>query len=99
MGQNIAHIPLDFAPEQSVSGVHQGARMDQSTARFTIRMLLIEIRRTLEAAASTAKAAETCAETGNIKSGISVAHEIEQPVYEAGRLLDAGLINRLSKEE
>jgi hypothetical protein len=51
-------------------------------------------------AASTAKAAEARAETGNVEQGVPVALDIEQPVYEAGRLLDAAsLINRPSKEE
>jgi hypothetical protein len=74
--------------------------MDQPTAGFAIKMLLTEICEQLEEASSVAKAAETCAESGNIDQGVKVALDIEQSVYEAGRLLDAAsLINRLSKEE
>jgi hypothetical protein len=74
--------------------------MDQPTAGFAIKMLLTEIREQLEEASSVAKAAEPCAESGNIEQGVKVALDIEQPVYEAGRLLDAAsLINQLSKEE
>jgi hypothetical protein len=74
--------------------------MDQPTARFAIKTLLTEIREQLDEASSVAKAAEACADAGNIDPGVKVALDIEPPVYEAGRLLDvASLINRLSKEE
>ena len=36
---------------------------------------------------------------GNVEKGVEAALDIEQPVYEAGRLLDAAsLINRLANE-
>jgi hypothetical protein len=45
-----------------------------------------------------AKAAEACALAG-ITEGVVVSMDIEQPVYEAGRLQDAvSLLNRLSRE-
>jgi hypothetical protein len=73
--------------------------MDQATAQFAIKILLTEIRRVTEDAASTAKAAEVCAQAGNIEQGVSIVLDVEQAAYEAGRLLDAAsLINRLSKE-
>ena len=46
--------------------------MDQTAAQFAIKILLTEIRQVLEGAASTAKAAEACAETGNIEQGLQV---------------------------
>jgi hypothetical protein len=74
--------------------------MDKTAAQFAIKMLLTEIRRVTEEAASTAKAAEVCAEAGNVEQGVRVVLDVEQAAYEAGRLLDAAsLINRLSKEE
>jgi hypothetical protein len=74
--------------------------MDQPTAGFAIKVLLSQIRERLEEASSVAKAAEGCAESGNIDQGAKVALDIEQLIYEASRLLDAAsLINRLSKEE
>lgn len=77
-----------------------GLAMDQTAAQFAIKAFLTLIRQTLEDAASAAKAAEACAETGNVDQGVRVALDIEQPIYEASRLLDAAsLINRLSKEE
>lgn len=63
-----------------------------------IKTLLSEIRRRLEEGAAISKAAEVCAEAGNIDKGVQVALDIEQLAYEAGRLLDAAsLLNRLSK--
>jgi hypothetical protein len=51
----------------------------------------------LNEAARIAEAAEACAEAGGISEGVSVSMDIEQLVYEAGRLHDtASLLNRLS---
>ena len=41
---------------------------------------------------------EACASAGSIAEGISVSMDIEQLIYEAGRLHDAAsLLNRLSR--
>lgn len=73
--------------------------MDTPAAEFAIKVLLNEIREHLDDAVGTAKAAEACANSGNIGKGVEVALDLEQQVYEASRLLDAAsLINRLSKE-
>ena len=73
--------------------------MDKPTAEFAIKTLLSEIRSQLDDAASIAKAAQACAAAGNVAKGVEVALGLEQPVYEAGRLLDAAsLINRLARE-
>ena len=74
--------------------------MDQTATKFATKTFLIVIRQTLEDATSAAKAAEACAEIGNVDQGLRVAFDIEQPIYEASPLLDAAsLINRLSREE
>ena len=45
-----------------------------------------------------AKAAEACASAGSVAEGIAVSMDIEQLIYEAGRLHDAAsLLNRLSQ--
>jgi hypothetical protein len=59
---------------------------------------LSEIHSRLSEAAQIAKAAEACASAGSIAEGISVSMDIEQLIYEAGRLHDAAsLLNRLSQ--
>lgn len=70
--------------------------MDPQTTEITIRAYLTEIRSRLDKAASIAKAAEACALSGNIETGIEVALDIEQIVYEVNAFLNAAsLINRL----
>jgi len=50
-------------------------------------------------AARIAKAAEACALAGSIAEGVAVSMDIEQLIYEAGRLQDAAsLLNRLSRD-
>jgi hypothetical protein len=59
---------------------------------------LIEIHSRLSEAAQIAKAAEASASAGSIAEGVSVLMDIEQLIYEAGRLHDAAsLLNRLSQ--
>jgi hypothetical protein len=61
--------------------------------------LLTEIPSRLSEAARIAKAAEACALTGSVAEGVTVSMDIEQLIYEAGRLQDAAsLLNRLSRE-
>jgi hypothetical protein len=51
----------------------------------------------LDEATRIAKAAVACAATGAISEAVGVSMDIEQLVYEAGRLQDAAsLLNRLS---
>jgi hypothetical protein len=76
-----------------------GAAMDHATIEPAIRILLTEIHSRLVEAARIAKAAEACALAGSIAEGVTVSMEIEQLIYEAGRLQDAAsLLNRLSGE-
>jgi hypothetical protein len=73
--------------------------MDHATIEPAIRIILAEIHSKLNEAARIAKAAEACALAGSIAEGETVSMEIEQLIYEAGRLQDAvSLLNRLSRE-
>ena len=72
--------------------------MDRIATEAAIKTFLSEIRRRLDEAASLAKAAEVCAQSGDVDKGVEVALDIEQLAYEATRLLDAAsLLNRISK--
>jgi hypothetical protein len=71
--------------------------MDRATIEPAIRIVLTEIHSKLNEAARIAKAAETCALAGSIAEGVTVSMDIEQLIYEVGRLQDAAsLLNRLS---
>jgi hypothetical protein len=73
--------------------------MDRATIEPVIRVLLTEIHARLNEAARIAKAAEACALAGSVAEGVTVSMDIEQLIYEAGRLQDAAsLLNRLSRE-
>jgi hypothetical protein len=73
--------------------------MDRATIEPAIKILLTEIHSKLNEAARIAKAAEACATAGSVNEGISVSMDIEQLIYDAGRLQDAAsLLNRLSSE-
>jgi len=72
--------------------------MDSAVNNDAIKVCLSEIHSRLSEAARIAKAAEACASAGSIAEGISVSMDIEQLIYEAGRLHDAAsLLNRLSQ--
>ena len=73
--------------------------MDRATMEPAIRILLTEIHAKLNEAARIAKAAEACAMAGSTAEGVAVSMDIEQLIYEAGRLGDAAsLLSRLSRE-
>ena len=73
--------------------------MDRTATDQAIKVLLSEIHRRLDDAARIAKAAEACALAGSVVEGVSVSMDIEQLIYEAGRLQDAAsLLNRLALE-
>ena len=73
--------------------------MDRTATDQTINVLLSEIHRRLDDAARIAKAAEACALAGSVAEGVSVSMDIEQLIYEAGRLQDAAsLLHRLTRE-
>lgn len=73
--------------------------MDHVTIEPALKLLLSEIHSRLNEAARIAKAADACALAGSVAEGVAVSMDIEQILYEAGRLQDAAsLLNRLSRE-
>src|SRR5882757_5388898 len=73
--------------------------MDRATIEPAIRSVLTEIHSKLNEAARIAKAAEACASAGSVAEGVTVSMDIEQLIYEVGRLQDAAsLLNRLSRQ-
>jgi len=73
--------------------------MDRATIEPAIRSVLTEIHSKLNEAARIAKAAEACALAGSVVEGVTVSMDIEQLIYEIGRLQDAAsLLNRLSRQ-
>jgi len=73
--------------------------MDRAIVAKTIAIILTEIHLRLDEAARIAKAAEACALPSYITEGVTVSMNIEQIIYETGRLQDAAsLLNRLSRE-
>jgi hypothetical protein len=73
--------------------------MDRTIIEPAITILLTEIHSRLRDATRIAKAAEACALAGSLAEGVAVSMEIEQILYETGRLQDAAsLLNRLSRE-
>jgi hypothetical protein len=71
--------------------------MNRAIAEKTITIILTEIHLRLAEAVRIAKAAEACALAGSIAEGVTVSMDIEQIIYETGRLQDAAsLLNRLS---
>ena len=72
--------------------------MDPHTVEITIKVYLKQMRERLDRAASIAKAAEACADSGNVEKGIEVALDVEQLIYEVNTFLNAAsMINRISK--
>jgi hypothetical protein len=73
--------------------------MEHASIEPAIRLILAEIHIKLDEAARIAKAAEACIESGAIAEGVEVSMDIEQLLYEAGRLQDAAsLLNRMRRE-
>ncbi len=60
---------------------------------------LDEMHSRLSDAARIAKAAQACAQAGSLSEAVTVSMDIEQLIYEAGRLHDAAsLLNRLAQD-
>lgn len=73
--------------------------MDRLAIEPAIRLILGEIHSKLSEAVGIAEAAQACAAVGSIAEGVTVSMDIEQLIYEAGRLHDAAsLLNRLSRD-
>ncbi len=72
--------------------------MDAKSVEVSLNLYLKQMRERLEQAAGIAKAAETCAESGNVGKGIEIALYIEQLIYEVSTFLNAAsLIHRIGK--
>ncbi len=72
--------------------------MDPHTVEVTIKIYLKQMRERLERAASIAKAAEACADAGNVEKGIEIALDVEELIHEMNTFLNAAsMINRLGK--
>jgi hypothetical protein len=76
----------------------EALRMDAQTTDIAIKAFIRKIVERLDQASGIAKAAQTCAETGNVAQAVEIALGIEPPIYEAGTLLNAAsLINRIAE--
>lgn len=72
--------------------------MDTATVDIAIKSFLKQMRERLEEAALIAKAADACAEAGNVEKGIEVALDVEQLIHEVSTFLNAAsMINRIGK--
>ena len=69
-------------------------RMDTKVVEVTLKMHVAEMRTRLDQAATIAKAAEACAEAGNVSKAIEIALDIEQILYEVTTLLNAASMMR-----
>ncbi|MGE0037726.1 MAG: hypothetical protein AB7S93_19070 [Xanthobacteraceae bacterium] len=70
------------------------------TVETTIKVYLSQMRVRLDEATGIAKAAEVCADTGNLSKGIEIALDVEQLLYEVNTLLNAAsLIHRLGNSQ
>jgi hypothetical protein len=68
--------------------------MDRTAADAVTKALLGKIHRKLQEAAGIAKAAEVCAESGNVPTAVTMVMDIEDPTYQANRMLSAALLIR-----
>lgn len=66
--------------------------MDRAAADAVTKALLTNIHRKLQEAVSVAKAAEACAVSGNVQSAVRMVMDIEEPTYQANRMLNAALL-------
>ena len=72
--------------------------MDPVTLEITIKGHLKEMRKRLDRAASIARAAQTCADTGNVEKGVEIALDVEQLIYKVNTFLNAAsLVDRIGK--
>jgi hypothetical protein len=68
--------------------------MDRTAADAVTKALLANIHRRLQEAASIAKAAELCAESGNVQTAVKMVMDIEDSTHQADRMLSAALLIR-----
>ncbi len=73
--------------------------MDKAAINETIKACFGEIHARLREATQIAKAAEACAIAGSLDQGIEICMDIDQLLYDAGRLHDAiCLMNHIAKD-
>ena len=71
--------------------------MDRGIAESAIKLFSERWQR-LEEAASIAKAAQVCAEDGNVNKAVEIVLDVEQLSYESANLLNAAsTLNRISE--
>ena len=71
--------------------------MDRGIAESAIKLFSERWQR-LEEAASIAKAAQVCAEDGNVNKAVEIVLDVEQLSYESANLLNAAsTLNRMSE--
>lgn len=74
--------------------------MDPQTVEVTLKSYLTGMRIRLDKAAAIARAAEACALSGNVETGVEITHDIEQLLYEVTTFLNAAsMFRRLAHEE
>jgi hypothetical protein len=66
--------------------------MDRTAADNVTKALLANMHCKLQEAASIAKAAEVCAESGNVQTAVKMVMDIEEITHQAGRMLNAALL-------
>lgn len=72
--------------------------MDAQILEITLKTHIAEMRQRLDQAAGIAKAAEACAQAGNVEKAIEIALDVEQLIYEVNTMLNAAsLMNRVFK--
>jgi hypothetical protein len=72
--------------------------MDAKAIEVTLVMYVRGMCERLDRAASIAKAAQACADAGNIEKAIEISLDVEQLIYEVNTFLNAAsLMNRIRK--
>jgi hypothetical protein len=70
--------------------------MDTAALNETIKVCFSEMHAKLTEAMQVAKAAEACAKSGSLDQGVEISMDMDQLLYDAGRLHDAiCLMNRI----
>lgn len=76
-------------------GGERSATTDAQTHEAVLKVHLTEMLKRLDQAAGIAKAATTCAETGNIDKAIEIALDVEQLTFEVSNLLNSASLHRI----
>jgi hypothetical protein len=74
--------------------------MEHASIEPAIKLIIAEVHNKLSEATRIAKAAEACTQSNAIAEGIEVLMDIEQLIYEVGRLHDAtSLLGRMRRNQ